>query len=287
MEDLSQDHRNQQPQVSTGGLGPGIFVGLFAGGQTFGTLATIRVVGALPFTQAEVDMLASFAAQASVSLEVEQSRRIGQRLNLLEDQERIARDLHDTVIQRLFATGLALQGAGRLVTDREARRRIDQAVDELDATVRQIRTVIFDVERVARSDGSRSLRAEVLDLAREAARSLGFDPAVTFDGPVDTLVPDHVAGELLATLREALSNVARHASAHRVEVEVRVEQGLVLVVRDDGVGFDAARVRSGSLGLANMRTRAEQLGGHLTLGPAAGGGTELEWRVPLHDRPGP
>jgi signal transduction histidine kinase len=284
VEDLSQDHRTVQPQVSQGGLGPGVFVALSAGGQTFGTLSTSRVSGAPPFTKVEVHMLSSFAAQASVALEVEQGRRNGQRLSRLEDQERIGRDLHDTVIQRLFATGLTLQGAGRLVTDREARRRIDQAVDELDATVRQIRTVIFDVER-SHTDGSRSLRGEVLDLTREAARSLGFEPRVAFDGPVDTLVSALVGVEVLATLREALSNVARHAAARHVEVEVRVDDRVTLSVRDDGRGFDPTRVRPGSLGLASMRTRAEQLGGGLELATPPDGGTEFVWTVPLPDVP--
>jgi signal transduction histidine kinase len=284
VEDLSQDHRSVQPQVSVGGLGPAIFVGLVAGGHTFGTLATCRVSGAPPFTRIEHDTVSSFAAQASVALEVEQGRRNGQLLSRLEDQDRIARDLHDTVIQRLFATGLALQGAGRLVTDQEARRRIDQAVDELDATVRQIRTVIFDVER-SHAEGSRSLRGDVLDLTREAARSLGFEPRVAFDGPVDTVVSGHVGDELLATLREALSNVARHASARRVEVEVRVDDRVILRVRDDGLGFDAARVRPGSLGLASMRTRAEHLGGGISVSTPVDGGTEITWTVPVDGRP--
>jgi signal transduction histidine kinase len=282
VDDLALDHRSEQPQVTAGDLGPAIFVGLFANGATFGTLAAIRARGAAPFTKVDVELLSSFAAQASIALEVEQGRRAGHRLGRLEDQERIARDLHDTVIQRLFATGLALQGAGRLVTDREARRRIDQAVDELDATVRQIRTVIFDVERG--SVASLGLRSDVVDLAREAGRSLGFEPRVAFDGPVDTLVPPHVAAELLATLREALSNVARHAEAQRVEVEVAVEGGLVLTVRDDGRGFDGTGAAPGSLGVANMRARAEHLGGDLLVTGGPGKGTELVWRVPLVDR---
>jgi signal transduction histidine kinase len=282
VDDLSRDPRDRQPQVQSGELGPAIFVGLAAGERVFGSLSIMRVRGERPFTPTEVAMVSSFAAQASVALELEDGRRNGQRLTLLEDQERIARDLHDTVIQRLFATGLALQGAARLIADPEARRRIDQAVDELDGTVRQIRTVIFDVERPP-GDRSLGLRTDVLDLAREAERSLGFAPRVVFDGPVDTLVGPAVAAEVLATLREALSNVARHASATQVDVAVSVSDGLQLRVTDDGVGFDPAQVRRGSLGVASMQTRAHQFGGELRLGPGAHGGTDLVWTVPLVD----
>jgi signal transduction histidine kinase len=282
VEDLAKDSRDQQPQVRAGSYGPAIFVALTAGKRAFGTLSIMRDRGGRPFTDTEVAMVSSFAAQASVALELEEGPRRAQRLSLLEDQERIARDLHDTVIQRLFATGLALQGAGRLVADPEARRRIDQAVDELDGTVRQIRTVIFDVER-GHGELQRGLRSEVLDLAREAERSLGFEPRVVFDGPVDTLVGPHVALELLATLREALSNVARHASANRVEVSVSVGDGVHLRVRDDGVGFDPDAVQRGRVGLGSMKTRADHLGGELRVATGPEGGTELTWSVPLTD----
>jgi signal transduction histidine kinase len=114
---------------------------------------------------------------------------------------------------------------------------------------------------------------------------LGFEPRVVFDGPVDTLVEPRVASELLATLREALSNVARHASASRVEISVWVGDGLHLRVLDDGVGFDPNRIRPGSVGVGSMRTRAEQLGGELRLAAGPAGGAELTWRVPLVDRP--
>jgi signal transduction histidine kinase len=217
--------------------------------------------------------------QASVVIEQGRTREDLHRLSLLEDQERIARDLHDTVIQRLFATGLSLQGATRLIREDEARRRVEAAVEELDLTVRHIRTVIFDVEASRSKVGS--LRRDVLEVAREAARPLTFQPRVVFDGPVDTEVTGPIADDLLATLREALSNVARHAEATSVLVEVAARPAaIVLRVTDDGVGPPDEKTEGGH-GLANMRTRAERHHGHCTVEPGATAGTVIEWCVPL------
>jgi signal transduction histidine kinase len=279
VENLGRDPRVRQPQVRVGTLGPGLFVALEADGQAFGVLSLSRHAGREGFAVADLDLAASFAAQASVVLKLERSRQNLQRLALLEDQERIARDLHDSVIQRLFATGLALQGAARLVTDAEARRRIEAAVDELDVTVRHIRTVIFDVER-SRVERPEGVRGPLIDLLREAARTLGFEPRVSFAGPVDTLVPVPVTAELLATVREALSNVARHARASHVDVDVAVGDDIVVVVTDDGVGIHGDGT-SGGRGLDNMATRARRLGGDFRLEPGTPAGTRLEWRVPL------
>jgi signal transduction histidine kinase len=236
-----------------------------------------RVVGAPPFTSRDVDALRQFASQASVVIDYGQTREDLHRLSLLEDQERIARDLHDRVIQRLFATGLSLQGATRLIREDEARRRVEAAVEELDNTVRHIRTVIFEVES---HFGADSTRSRILELTRETARSLGFQPRVTFDGPVDVEVPNRIAEDLLSTLREALSNVARHAHATSVSVAVSVGDEIVLRVIDDGIGPPSDTSREGK-GLGNMRTRAERHGGSMEIRP--GGhvvGTTIEWRVP-------
>jgi signal transduction histidine kinase len=281
--DASRDERASQPMVAEGTVGPALFVPLLRNGAPFGTLAVARALGGQAFRSSDLEMVGSFATQASVILEHERTRQDLQRLALLQDQERIGRDLHDTVVQRLFSVGLSLQGAARLIDNDEARRRVDGAVDELDVTVRHIRTVIFDVE--SSSAQASTLRAQVLELTREASRLLGFDPGVVFDGPVDTLVPADIADELLATLREALSNVARHADARRVEVGLAAHSDgdLTLVVRDDGVGLPPSTHSAGN-GLRNMRTRAERLGGSVQLGAGGGGGTSLEWRVPLPRR---
>ena len=280
--DLSADARRSQPQVQSGAVGPAIFVALTAGERPFGTLFVGRTTGAPPFTDSDVDMVRSFAAQASVALESARQRQQLVRLSLLEDQERIARDLHDTVIQRVFAVGLSLQGVGRLLGDETARARIAAAIDDLDATIRQIRTVIFDVTS-GPSASAPELRPQLLGVAREASRALGFEPAVTFRGPVDTVIDAEMAAHALATVRESLSNVARHARATRVDIALSASlQTLTVQVIDDGVGLPPDADRKGGNGLRNMRNRAEGLGGsfQLTSGPNDRG-TVVEWTLPL------
>jgi signal transduction histidine kinase len=278
LDDLSRDARVAQPQVRIGTIGPAVFVPLGPKGHVLGSLAAARRVGAELFSVREISVLERFAAQASVVIEQGRVREDLHRFSLLEDRERIARDLHDTVIQRLFAIGLSLQGATRLVRDEEVQRRIESAVDDLDVVVRHIRTVIFDVETTRTSGGS--LRRRVLDVAREATRPLGFQPRVGFDGPVELEITDAVADDLVATLREALSNVARHARARTVQIDVTAGDGEIrLTVRDDGTGIDETRREAGS-GLTNMRTRAERHDGRCSVSNAPGRGTIVEWRVP-------
>ena len=247
--------------------------------DVFGNLYLTDKSSAEVFTDVDEELVVALAAAAGVAIENARLLAMVHELALVEDRERIARDLHDTVIQRLFATGMSLQSTVRLVpTDPSAAaRRIGDAVDDLDATIRQIRTTIFDLERSKASPDS--LRVRVLALAREAAGPLGFEPRVVLDGAVDTGVDAQVGTELLATLREALSNVARHARATRVDVEVVVDGDVRLTVSDDGVGPPGDNLPVGQ-GLRNMRDRAGKLGGTLELRAAAGGGTALEWRAP-------
>jgi signal transduction histidine kinase len=276
--DLSHDRHTTQPQVRLGTIGPAVFVPLGGAGNVLGSLAVSRVVGRHAFRTSDVALLQQFATQAGVVIEQGRVREDLHRLSLLEDQERIARDLHDTVIQRLFATGLSLQGVTRLVRDEEARRRIEAAVDELDTTVRHIRTVIFDVAGAPDSRGT--VRRRVLDVAREASRPLDFMPQVIFDGAVDIEVTDAIAEDLLATLREALSNVARHARANVVLVELQVDaESAVLCVTDNGIGISPTAERGN--GLHNMQARADRHGGQLTVTRPDRGGTVIEWTVPL------
>jgi signal transduction histidine kinase len=276
--ELHLDHRVGQPQVQLGHVGPAVFVPLGVKGNVFGSLSVARAVGRDAFSQADVAVLQQFATQASVVVEQGQVQEDLERLSRLEDQERIARDLHDTVIQRLFATGLSLQGATRLIREPEARDRVEAAVEELDTTVRHIRTVIFDVESTRANVGS--LRRRALDVAREASRPLGFQPAVTFDGPVDAEVTGDIADDLVATLREALSNVARHARADAVHVQVSVTPDAIeMRIDDDGVGIAAGDAPEGR-GLNNMRTRAERHHGTCSVASRSAGGTELLWSVP-------
>jgi signal transduction histidine kinase len=204
----------------------------------------------------------------------EQHEEQERELRLLADRERIGHDLHDLVIQQLFATGMSLQGAMRSADD-ASRERLESAVDEIDGTIRQIRNVIFATE----SRRAGGLRDTALELIRDSRRILGFEAKISFSGPVDALVPGYVADQMLATLREAISNIARHARANRVDVAVTAYTDVVLTVSDDGVGFDPG-IRSEGKGLGNMRARAEKLGGTLTLRKGQGGGTTIEWRVP-------
>ncbi len=231
------------------------------------------------FSDEDEALVVALASAAGVAIENARLHTRVQDLALAEDRERIARDLHDTVIQRLFATGMSLQGSIRLVrSDPDAAvERIEGAVDDLDLTVKHIRTAIFGLE-VTRPDRD-STRSRILALVHEAIGPLGFEPRVLLDGPVDTGMRPDTANELIATLREALSNVARHARASRVEVEVVFADDVRLTVVDDGIGPPAAEAPRGK-GLANMAARATKLGGTFAMVPAEPTGTRLEWRVP-------
>lgn len=290
--DASCDPRVDQPQVSVGIIGAAAWIPLTAKGRPAGTLSVGRLRGAPPFTDAEIDVLSMFAGQAGVILEVDQGRDDARRLSVLRDQERIARDLHDTAIQRLFATGLSLQAVARL-TDEPATSRLMSAVDDLDDTIREIRTVIFGLERPI-SVAPLSLRATLLDVCADAARALGFEPAVRFVGPVDLEAAASDTADVVPVVREALANVARHAAATRVEVEVTVAQGeLRVVVTDDGRGIAASTTSAGAgHGVENLRSRAIRRGGTFSLsdgdgggddggGRRASGGTTLRWSIPL------
>jgi signal transduction histidine kinase len=197
-------------------------------------------------------------------------------VQVLEDRERIARNLHDTVIQRLFAVGMMLQahagGEGPVATE-----RLVQAIDEIDETIREIRSSIFALEAHQRS----GLRAEILTMVQEIGEGAGIDARVRFDGPVDAAVPPAVVPHLLAVIREAVTNVARHARATIVDVQVDCTDGLAVRVTDDGVGIPATRTRDS--GLANLARRARDLDGQLVVAPAPEGGTVLCWTVPAPD----
>jgi two-component system, NarL family, sensor histidine kinase DevS len=195
---------------------------------------------------------------------------------ILEERDRIARDLHDLVIQRLFADGMSLQSVLTMPVSPEVAKRIEAVADDLDTTIRQLRSTIFALQRP--SELVSSLRARLLEIATSAASSLGFEPKLYFDGPIDALVPDNVAEHMSAVLREALSNVARHARATKVEVRVVASRELVLSISDNGRGIGETSRRSG---LSNMAERAELLGGKLVVASGPGTGTTLEWTVPL------
>jgi len=220
-------------------------------------------------------MLSTFAGQAALAFERALAEEEREMFVILEDRERIARDLHDVVIQRLFATGMQLQTAARLAAKPEVAARVNAAVDELDTTIRDIRSAIFEL----RSPVSAEFRSEIREMVAVAGDQLGFRPALELNGPLDSAVPVEVRSDAVAVLREALSNVVRHAGATVVRITLTVASGrLTVTVADDGSGVPADATLSG---LRNLRERAERWGGTFSLGPNEPRGTVLEWSVPL------
>ncbi|GAB7006654.1 two-component system sensor histidine kinase [Nocardioides sp. AN3] len=254
-------------------LGPAVVVPLMGGSGARGVLWVARMRHERPFTASDEDMLTTFANQASVAWELADARTANMRVELLEDRARIARDLHDHVIQRLFAAGLGLQALAMRAGD--AADAIDAVVDDLDDVIKQIRNAIFQLRPTPGG-----MRGAILDVVGEVRSTLGFEPHVVFDGPVDSLTTADLLNDVTAVVREALSNVAKHADATAIDVlvEARGHQ-LRVLVSDNGRGLGEI---TRSSGLGNMQTRAESRSGELVLGvPAAGVGTSVEWRVPL------
>ncbi|WP_422774761.1 GAF domain-containing protein [Plantactinospora sp. WMMC1484] len=259
------------------GVGPGLVSPLIAGNALHGVLVVGYPSGQQAGTDVEGTLLATFAGQAALALERARAQEERELLVVLEDRERIARDLHDVVIQRLFAMGLQLQTVAPLAGRPDVRQRLNATVDDLDSTIRDIRQAIFEL----RTPMAAALRTEIRDLVAGAAGALGFRPVLEISGPVDSAVPDGTRPDLLAVLGEALSNAVRHARAGQVTVVVEVRDGELCVrVTDDGVGTDPAQARSG---LVNLRERAERHGGTFEIGRTEPTGTALVWRVPLRD----
>jgi len=282
-EDVATDERAARAaRAAMSQIGPAVVFPLGAPGNVRGVLTVGRRHGALPFPQAQADVVASFAAQAGVALELAASRAEAERLSLYEDRDRIAQDLHDLVIQRLYATGMSLQATMSMVTRPEVANRITNAVDAMDETIKEIRTTIFQLQSRDTAAGP-DLRGEILALVEEMTDMLGFAPSLRLGAGLGGDISPEVADQALAALREALSNAARHANASQVDVTVDTgsDGALTVQVTDDGTGIPDGGRRSG---LRNLASRAEKLGGELRLEPADPGapmpGTRLEWRVP-------
>jgi signal transduction histidine kinase len=264
--------------LASGPVGSALLVPLGAAGAVRAVLSLTTPAGEAPLPGFTVQELSIFAAHAALALEVADRRRDAERLVVFEDRDRIARDLHDLVIQRLFATGMQLESAARMVAQPEAAGRVRRAVDDLDGTIREIRSTIYALTAQPQDTRS-SLRGRLFDVVDAGAEQLGFTPSVKLTGLVDTAVSPEVAEQVLAVLREALSNAARHANAHRVEVILDVGDVLRLTVRDDGAGLPPQLERRS--GLANMVQRAAGLGGTFEVESAPGSGTQLQWVVPV------
>jgi len=276
-DNFSHDERVASAARANMNLGPAVVLPLGAPGNVRGVLTAGRVPGSMPLPPNGVEMLRTFATQAAIALELAEHRRQAERVAVFEDRDRIARDLHDLVIQRLYATGMSLQGTIPLISMPDVSGRVSRAVDALDETIVEIRSSIFALQ--ARPEAAvPGLRARVLAIADEMTPMLGFPPALQLDGRLDDLISDDVAEHLLSALREALSNVARHADASKVDVTLRAGDDVSLVVADNGSGLKDVSRRSG---LGNLEDRAAQLGGSMHVESAPGGGTTLSWRVPL------
>ncbi|WP_149181951.1 GAF domain-containing sensor histidine kinase [Streptomyces sp. TRM49041] len=278
--DLPKDDRYDAGPRRFDGLGPAAAVPLGTGAEgTRGVLLLARAEGEPVFTDGELDPLLAFAGQAAVALELAERRRDAEQLALLEDRDRIARDLHDLAIQRLFATGMTLQSAARLVEHAGAAERVSRAVADLDETIKIIRSTIFGLRSRAEDTGP-SLRARVARAVGEAAGTLGHPPRLSMEGLLDTDVPPTVADHVVAALTELLSNAARHAHATRVEVSLQATPSeVVLAVKDNGRGIPEGGRRSG---LRNLEERARSVGGGLDIGAPPEGGTQIVWRAPLN-----
>ncbi|HKF30808.1 MAG TPA: GAF domain-containing protein [Jatrophihabitantaceae bacterium] len=257
-------------------VGPMMALPLLGTQGSRGAVLVARVPGRHRFNEADLDIATTFAQHAAVALELADARADQQRMMLLEDRDRIARDLHDHVIQRLFAAGLGVQSVAASAGSDSGASRLNTIVDDLDETIRQVRTTIFELRGPLTPQPS-TVRSQVVDVIDEVVPMLGFSPALRFTGPVDTVVPDEVAGDLIAVVREALSNIARHAHASAAAVEVTATPAQLTVdVTDNGVGIGESKRRSG---LANLARRAERYGGSLTLPDHEG--TQLRWTIPL------
>jgi two-component system, NarL family, sensor histidine kinase DevS len=241
-----------------------------------GAIVAGRIIPHAPFTDADLDMAEAFASQAAIALELSDARADQQRLGVLEDRDRIARDLHDHVIQRLFAAGLSLQSIAASVDDEAVDQRLTRTVDELDDTIRQIRTTIFALQE----ESSRSLRGTALAVVDQLTPLLPVRPEVQLVGPLETIADEAIIADVEAVLRESLTNVAKHARAAQIRVFVQADsKRLALTVIDNGIGLGQRIRRSG---LANLNRRAERHGGHLDVGNSPEGGLRLQWSIPLH-----
>jgi signal transduction histidine kinase len=271
--DATTDQRVRQPALLAGGIGSALFAPLAVRGSVLGTLLVANAAGGRPFGEGDVQLTETFAEQAAVAVEHARLQQELGRLAVLEDRERIAKELHDGVIQSLFAVGLGLQGSAMLARDPALQRRIGGAVEELDRVIGDLRHYIFGLRPGILAD--RQLDQALRRLAEELERTAGVVTVVEVD-PAAAAALAEVAAEVVQLAREALSNVSRHAQATTCRVSLYSDAAtVVLEVDDDGRGFDPAKVGPGGQGLGNLRARAQALGGRVELDSRAGEGTRV------------
>lgn len=253
-----------------------LFVPFGHGGQDRGALLLARSAGTEGFHAVDLEMAPVYCSYASLALQVARSHRLREELLVFTDRDRIARDLHDVVIQRLFAAGLSLQGLRRFLPLGGAQEKVGHITSELDDTISALRSTIYSLNEARTQD---SLSVRLVRVVQEGTGSLPSAPRVELVGPIDTAVPPEVADQALAVLTEGVSNAVRHADADSVWVTAGVANGeFELVVEDDGKGIGPTTRRSG---LKNVQERAAALGGAFEVGPGDDGGTRLRWSVPL------
>ena len=275
--DASADERVIQPIVRAG-VGPAVFIPLAVRGRILGTLTVANAKGGPLLPETEVQLVETFAEQAAVAIEYGRLQRELQRLALLEDRERIAKELHDGAIQALFAVGMGLQGSAALAASDELRERIQDAVEELDRVIRDLRNYIFGLRPGILAD--RQLDQALQRLCEEFQERTGVVAIAEIDRQVAAELASQ-AGEVVQLAREALSNVSRHAEAATCRLSLyRAEDGRVLEVDDDGCGFDPAAAAGTGHGLRNLQERAEGLGGRAEISSSLGQGTNLRVTLP-------
>ncbi|MFE2022343.1 GAF domain-containing protein [Streptomyces sp. NPDC059499] len=278
--DIENDPRSTADLARWAGFGPAVAVPIGSGTVVRGVLLLTRRKGGNVFSREESEPLTAFAHQASLAMELAERRKDAERTALLEDRDRIARDLHDLAIQRLFATGMSLQGAQRFVTHPQAEQRLHRAVDDLDTTIKIIRSTIFGLRtHDAAGTTPPGLRSRVAQSIEASTRLLGFPPALRVEGLVETHVPATLADHVVAVLVETLSNAARYARAQSVDVHLCVtSECLTLTVTDDGAGIPRDARYSG---LENLDERARAAGGSSEISTPENGGTRVTWSAPL------
>jgi signal transduction histidine kinase len=244
VEDFRHDDRVAKAARENMDLGPAIVFPLGGPANVRGVLTVGRHPGSMPLPPTAVELVTTFAAQAGIALELAGHRRDAERLAVFEHRDRIARDLHDVVIQRLYASGMKLQGILPLIDRAEAEERASSVVDDLDATISDIRTAIFSLQTRGSQDQP-GLRAQIAQVVQEMTGPQGISSSLQLDGPLDSQLPGGIGEDMLHALREALSNAARHGRATRVEVTVQAGSDLRLVVRDNGTGIKETSRRSG------------------------------------------
>jgi two-component system, NarL family, sensor histidine kinase DevS len=279
LDDASADQRTYQPMISTGEIGPAMFVPLSSAGMAFGTLAVANQRGGRPFASEDLALVETFARQASVALEFARVQGELRRLAVLDDRERIAKELHDGAIQSLFAVGMGLQVAAQLSGDADLGKRLEGAAEEVDRVIRDLRNYIFGLRPGILAD--RQLDQALRHLADEFEERSGVTTAVEIDADVAAELASR-AGDVVQLAREALSNVERHAAAATCRLSLsRLDGTAVLEIDDDGQGFETTHQQGSGQGLRNLRERAASLGGEFSIESTSGQGTTVRIDIPL------